>query len=450
MFLDKVTITLKAGNGGNGHTSFFRDKLNMRGGPDGGDGGHGGDIIFVGTTRESNLVNFRYAKKFIGKDGDNGGKRNMTGKRGEPLRIQVPLGTRIYKVCDNSQKSQSKFSLEVEDCSSEASSADERENLTRKSLLADITEEHQEFIALKGGTGGRGNASFATAKKRTPNFSQTGVTTKPYQVRLELHTIADIGLVGFPNVGKSTLLSVVSRASPKIANYHFTTLHPNVAVTNILDKNVIVADIPGLIEGASDGAGLGHDFLRHIVRTRLLIHVIDIAQVDGRCAMSDFETINKELFSFSKSLSDKPMIIALNKCDVADANVISAFKKKYSKKYKIFDISAATQDGVKELFKQSAIELESIPMQEPELFFAELEERVDKNEFFVRREGNEFFVEGGLIDNLVRGIVLDDTDSNHYFQRRLVQSGIIDELKKQGMKQGDTIHIKDVEFEWVD
>ncbi|MCL2755896.1 MAG: GTPase ObgE [Firmicutes bacterium] len=424
MFLDKVTITIKAGNGGNGHVSFFRDKMTMHGGPDGGNGGKGGDVVFVGTTREDNLVNFRYTKKFFAGDGVNGGKRNMYGAGGVPMLIPVPLGTRVYKLLEDGKEG--------------------------KELLADIVKEGQEFRALRGGAGGLGNAAFATAKKKTPNFSQTGIVTKPYQVRLELNTIADVGLVGFPNVGKSSILSVISRANPKIGNYHFTTLHPNVGITNILDKNMIVADIPGLIENASDGVGLGHDFLRHVMRTRLLVHVVDIAQVDGRCAVEDFEVINRELGNFSDELGKKPQIVALNKCDVADAKNISAFKKKYGKKYKIFEISAATNDGVKELFKETAIMLQDIPRPDVAVPFATLEERVDKNEFHVRVENGEFIVEGPMIDNLIRGVVLSDTESNYYFQRRIVDSGIVDELKKQGMKQGDTVHIKDIEFEWVE
>jgi len=451
MFLDKVTITIKAGNGGNGHASFFRDNRTTTGGPDGGDGGHGGDIIFIGTTRESNLVNFRYTKKFMAEDGMKGGTTHKTGKRGAPMIIEVPLGTRIHKIGEankiNDERPRDKDMVFGQD-----------------TLLADITVAGQEYIALKGGAGGRGNARFATATKQTPNFSQTGVVTKPYHVRLELNTIADIGLVGFPNVGKSSLLSVISRANPKIANYHFTTLHPNVGITNIFDQNMIVADIPGLIEGASDGAGLGHDFLRHIVRTRLLIHVIDIAQVEERNAIEDFDIINKELAGFSKDLANRPMIVALNKIDVADEKIIAAFKKKFGEKttakgkttgYKIFEISTVTRDGVQELFKSAATILNTIPKPEIETSIITLEERVDKNAFTVRKEssgknGVEFFVEGGLIDNLIRGVVLDDTESNYYFQRRLIDTGIIDELKKQGMKEGDSIHIKDVEFEWVE
>jgi len=449
MFLDKVTITIKAGNGGNGHVSFFRDKLTMHGGPDGGDGGRGGDIIFVGTTRVDNLIDFRFNKKFIAEEGANGSKRHRSGACGKPLLIPVPLGTKIFKIKDD-----------------------------QKELLADIVKNDQEFIALRGGAGGKGNRFYATAKKQTPNFSQTGVITKDYQVTLELQSIADVGLVGFPNAGKSTLLSVISRSNPKIASYPFTTLHPNIGVTNILDQNIIVADIPGLIEGASQGIGLGHDFLKHLSRTRMLIHVVDISEQEGRTAIDDFNIINNELSQFSAELATKPKVIAINKCDIADPKVIANFKKKIAEQSKvkskkvisqscrvgilpsvcntleIFEISGATNKGVLELMKHVASKLATMPKIEMEHTFAELEEAVNKNEFHVRLDkGGKipmFYVEGPLVDNLIRGVVLTDTESNHYFQRRLIQSGIMDALKEKGLKQGDIVNVADIEFEYVE
>ena len=421
MFLDKVLINIKAGNGGNGHVSFFRDKLTMRGGPDGGDGGNGGDIIFVGTTREDNLINFRFTKKFKAEDGKHGSKRHRTGARGEALYIRVPLGTRIYKLVGSDKK-----------------------------LLADITAEDQEFLALKGGAGGKGNAFYATAKKQTPNFSQTGVITKEYEVLLELNSIADVGLVGFPNVGKSTLLSVISRANPKIASYHFTTLHPNIAVTNILDKNLIVADIPGLIEGASLGVGLGHDFLKHIRRTQVLIHVIDISEQEGRSAVEDFKIINKELVSYSEELGTRPQVIALNKCDVATPEQIKKFKSAMPKGTKVFEISAATTQGVKELLQYTATVVMKTPKPDLGVVNSVLEEAVDKNKFEIEQIKGEFFITGPLVDNLSRGVVLTDTESNSYFQKRLISSGIIARLKELGVKEGDIIHVGGIEFEFIE
>ncbi|MCL2850961.1 MAG: GTPase ObgE [Firmicutes bacterium] len=429
MFLDKVTITIKAGNGGNGHVSFFRDKLTMKGGPDGGDGGRGGDIIFVGTTRVDNLIDFRFNKKFYAEAGANGSKRHRSGATGKSQLVYVPLGTKIYKI-----------------------------NNENKELLADIIDDEQQFVALRGGAGGKGNNFFATSKKQTPNFSQTGIITKEYQVILELNSIADVGLVGFPNAGKSTLLSMISRSNPKIASYPFTTLSPNIAVTNILDQNIIVADIPGLIEGASQGIGLGHDFLKHLTRTRVLIHVIDASEQEGRTIIDDYNVINKELSEFSNELANKPRIIALNKCDIADPEVIKNFRKKIKSKYPIFEIIGAINQGVVELVKYTASILKDIPKLSLEPIFTTLEEQVNKNEFHIRMEientksGEEkiFIVEGPLVENLIRGVVLTDSESNHYFQRRLVQSGIIDALKNAGMTQGSIVHVGEVEFEFVE
>jgi len=417
MFLDKVQIKIKAGNGGNGHVSFFRDKLTMRGGPDGGDGGRGGNVVFIGTTREDNLVNFRYTKKFHAGDGKHGGTTHKNGKYGEVMIVPVPLGTRILK--ENGE------------------------------LLADIIELDQQFIALKGGGGGKGNAFFATAKKQTPNFSQMGVETKEYIVKLELNTIADIGLVGFPNVGKSTLLASTTRANPKIANYHFTTLHPNIGVANVYGDNIIIADVPGLIEGASQGTGLGHDFLKHLRRVRLLVHVIDISEQEGRDALTDLETINNELMAFDPELGAKPQIIALNKCDVATKEAIAKFKKTKCKS-PVFEIMAAIGEGVPKLLEHAHGALQKLPKASATQAYATLEEIVDKNTFKVEISDGEFFVTGPFIDNLIRGVVLTDTESNSYFQRRLEESGIISEMKQKGLKTGDIVHIGEVEFEWVD
>ena len=427
MFLDKVKIQIKAGNGGNGHVSFYRDRMTMTGGPDGGDGGRGGNIVFVGTTREDNLINFRFTKKFFAGDGKPGGKNNRSGPSADDLYIPVPLGTRIYK----------------------EEQGGGREEKTGP-LLADITQDGQTYVALRGGGGGKGNAFYATSRKQTPNFSQTGLITKEHSVILELHTLADIGLVGFPNVGKSTLLAAVTRANPKIANYHFTTLHPNIGVVNVHGQNLVIADIPGLIQGASEGVGLGHDFLRHVNRTRLLIHVVDISQQEGRDAQEDFLIINNELAKFSGDLAKRPMIIALNKCDIAESKTIQSFRKKFEKRYEIFEISAATGKGVAELMAGAAKVASALERFVEAAPTAVLEEAVDKSAFTIEMIGPEYFVTGPLVDNMIRGVVLTDTESNAWFQRRLIESGIIAELKNRGLAHGDTVHVGSVEFEFVE
>ncbi|KAI4453698.1 developmentally regulated gtp-binding protein-related [Holotrichia oblita] len=389
-----------AGNGGNGHTSFYRDKLTMHGGPDG-----------------MTALKRRYYFCWKAPDGENGSKRNRTGAVGADLKIPVPLGTKIFSV-DNSNKGI-------------------KENDGKGELVADITAIGQEFRAL-----------------RMVLAVEDGVKTKEYKVVLELNCIADVGLIGFPNVGKSTLLSVISRANPKIANYHFTTLHPNLAVTTALEKNFIVADIPGLIEGASSGAGLGIKFLKHINRTRLLVHIVDISGHEGRDAIQDFNIINGELAGFSSELVAKPQIIALNKTDILeDKAKIEVFKKAVNKgkrKYQIVEISAATLTGVNELLLLIACELEKLPKIEAEIPLARLEKDIDKNSFEIIKKDDEFYVTGALIENLVRGVVLSDTESNAYFQRRLESSGVIDALKQRGMQDGDLVHIADIEFEYFE
>jgi GTP-binding protein len=416
MFIDKVEITVKAGNGGDGHKSFYRDVLTMFGGPDGGDGGKGGDVIFVGTSREDNLIEFRFVKKFAAADGERGASGNKAGKNGADLRIPVPLGTRILNA--------------------------------KTEVIADITQDGQEFRALHGGAGGKGNAGFATSRKQTPNFSKTGVKTREYKVTLELRCIADVGLVGFPNVGKSTILSIISRANPKIANYHFTTLYPNLGVVSGSWGNFIVADIPGLIEGASQGAGLGHDFLRHIDRTRLLVHVVDISGYEGRDPVDDFKKINAELANYSATLAKRPQIIALNKADIDDSRV--AEFKKAVKGHKIFVISSATRRGIDELLAAVAGELAKLPRVQPQITFAELEQKSDPSRFEIQVFENKFVVTGQFVENLIRGVVLSDTESNAYFQRRLVESGVVAAMREKGLKDGDTVCVADAEFEWVE
>ena len=409
MFVDSVDITIQAGSGGTGAATFYRDTLTMFGGPNGGDGGYGGNVYFIGTNNLDNLVDFHYNQKFKAGDGENGQGGNKTGSNGKDVIIQVPLGT---KILDEKGK-----------------------------LLCDITTIGQKYMALKGGAGGLGNTHFATASRRTPNFAKTGIKTKPYRVRLELNCIADIGIIGYPNVGKSTLLSVISRARPKIANYQFTTLYPNIGVAQVHGQNLLFADIPGLIEGASDGVGLGIDFLKHIARTRLLLHVIDIAGTEGREPFNDYEVINRELKNYHADLESKKQIVVLNKIDSASEEQIADFKSKLNKEIPVFEISALNHTGLQDLLNACLTTLNTIPKPEPLISETVLEQKVDKNEYFVSGGNGTYQVTGPFIENLIRGVVLEDTESNRYFQRRLVQHGVMQELKKIGLVDGDTIEI---------
>ena len=429
MFLDKVVIHIKAGDGGNGHTSFHRDKMTMRGGPNGGDGGRGGDVIFVGTTRVDNLIDFRFVKNYKGEDGTSGRPGRKDGPFGKAIEIPVPLGTKIFDSSGN--------------------------------IVADITNDGEQFVALKGGAGGRGNAHFATSRRQTPNFSQTGIKTKEHTVTLELNCIADVGIIGFPNVGKSTFLSIVTRSNPKIGNYPFTTLHPNIGVLASqrdhgakIGGSVIFADIPGLVEGAHEGRGLGVDFLKHTARTRLFLHMIDISAQEGRDPFSDFEIINRELGLFSDELLQKPQIIVLNKIDSATTEQVKDFKSKikpYLKNKKVFTISCATREGVDELLAFVCEQVAKLPRVEKTLAEKTLDITEDKNEFFVDiDEDGAFVVSGPMIDNLIRGVVLTDTESAAYFNRRLIKSGAVGALYKAGMQTGSTVRVKDIEFIWED
>lgn len=420
MFVDKTRIYAKAGNGGKGKVGFYRDTLTMHGGPDGGDGGKGGDIIFVADNGLNNLVDFYFTKHYKAENGQDGGSSNAYGKSGKDLILKVPCGT-IIKDAETGK------------------------------VVADIFNENQEVIVLHGGKGGRGNAKFANSRRRTPTFSETGEITKEYALDLELKTIADVGLIGFPSVGKSKILSVLTSAKPKIASYHFTTLSPNLGVVKYYDKSFVIADIPGIIEGASEGKGLGLEFLKHIERTRILLHVIDIAGVDGRNPIEDFYTVNNELKKYNEEVYNAPQIIVLNKMDlIYDDTIVKEFREKV-KGYKIIEFSAATRIGVNELLNTIIEEISKLPEKEPirpEIF--NLDER-DYTTFDIERDdAGTFVVSGGFIDKLVRGIILSDTESFAYFQKRLKQSGIDDKLKEMGIEEGDIVKIGNFEFEYVE
>ncbi|MBQ7467195.1 MAG: GTPase ObgE [Clostridia bacterium] len=421
MFVDRVKIYIKAGQGGNGKTSFHTEKFVRKGGPDGGDGGNGGSVIFVADRGLDNLIDFKFTKHYRAEDGSNGESGNRTGKSGKDMIIKVPCGTVI------------------KDAESDG-------------ILADLYEDGMQVIALKGGLGGKGNARFKTSQIQAPAFSQTGQLTEEKQVILELKTIADVGLIGFPNVGKSTLLSMLTAAKPKIANYHFTTLAPNIGVCKVYNKSFVIADIPGLIEGASEGVGLGHYFLRHIERTRLLLHVIDVSGSEDRDPYNDFKIVNNELKKYGKAVFELPQIIVLNKIDIADPKQISTFKAhiaKLKKKYEIVEISAAANMNLDQLLKVVSKTLDELPPKKQMEFTPFVYERADATKYEITRSDDGAFVlSGGYIDELVRNIVVDDYTSFSYFQRMLKEKGIIKELTKRGAKEGSIIRVKDMDFEY--
>ena len=425
MFVDKAKIFIKAGDGGDGAISFHREKYVAAGGPDGGDGGKGGDIVFVADKSLSNLIDFKYKKKYEAGKGENGSKKNRSGKNAQDLIIKVPFGT-VVKDLDSGR------------------------------ILADISDDKPVVIA-KGGKGGRGNAHFATATRQIPKFAKPGFKGDSYNVQLELKLIADVGLVGFPNVGKSTLVSVVSAAKPKIANYHFTTLTPVLGVVSMGDsESFIMADIPGLIEGASEGVGLGHEFLRHVERCRLIVHMVDVSGVEGRDPKEDFMSINKELFNFSEELSRVPQIVAGNKCDMASDEQIDEFKSFVEDKGYVFvPISAVTTKGTKELCNAIWEKLKELPpvkrYEAEPLTQAELEEKLTANrDFKVTKEDGIYFVEAEWLWDILRVANMDDYSSFQYFQRVLKSSGVIDKLVEMGIQEGDTVSIFDFEFDYME
>ena len=423
MFLDRVKISIKAGNGGKGSTSFLRTAQTANGGPDGGDGGKGGDIVFKATNELNTLYNFRFKKKFVAENGDDGHQKNQTGKSGKDEIILVPTGTVLI-------------------------------NPQTNKIIADLNEDGATFVALKGGVGGHGNAYYKSSIKQAPTFSQLGEVTSLKEVILELKTIADVGLVGFPNVGKSTLLSVISNANPKIANYPFTTIYPNLGVCEVLGETFVVADIPGLIEGASEGTGLGHYFLKHVERVRLIVHLIDISESEGRNAVEDFKIINHELGKYNKELLNIKQIVAFSKCDLLEKEELEKKIENFTKALNISDyicISSYTREGIDTLKKKILENLKKIP-KKPALPVEEFD--FDKKDFssieITRNDDGSFVVSGGRIENLTRGVVISDQMSFAYFQNKLKEMGVIDMLKAKGMKEGDTVVIKDISFEYVE
>ncbi len=419
-FTDKESILIKSGNGGDGAVSFIRYKGVSNGGPDGGDGGNGGNVYFIGDRHKTSLADFMYKHKFVAENGGKGDRQNSHGKNGQDLYISVPLGT----VITDSETGE---------------------------FICDIFSDGEKRLIMSGGKGGKGNARFCTSRRRCPHFAQKGETTDIKRVNLELKIIADVGLVGFPNVGKSTLLSKISSAKPKIANYHFTTLSPNLGVVNYYDNTFVAADIPGLIEGASQGAGLGHDFLRHIERTRMLCHVVDVSGIEGRNPVEDYRQINKELSSYSKKLGALKQVIVLNKCDILGSQEnVKEFKKRV-KKYKIFEVSAIDGSGIEPLIKELFENLKEIPKIAPKQDSGFTYDKQESTAFEIQRdEDGAYVVIGDLVSMLSRNVVLNDMESMAYMQKILRNTGVIKKLRDLGVKDGDTVVIGDIEFDFID
>lgn len=427
MFIDKVSIVVKAGDGGDGAVSFRREKYVPNGGPNGGDGGKGGDVILKVKDNINTLIDFRFNKHYRAENGQKGDINNMAGKKGADLYVYVPRGTLV------------------------------RDEETGK-VIKDMYDANEEYVLLRGGNGGKGNQHYASSRRQTPRFSQSGQKTMEHNIILELKTIADVGLVGYPNVGKSTFLGAVTEAKPKIANYHFTTLSPNLGVLRQFDKTCVLADIPGLIEGASEGIGLGHQFLRHIERTRLILHIIDISGFESRDPRQDFVTINKELSEFSEVLAKLPQIIVLNKADLLppDSQNIEEFKEflKSQKGFEnapVFVISAVQRQGMQQLIDTIFATLDTLPKPEP-IEAEDFEfDKIDTNSIEVLKlDEGVFEVKGGKVHQLLRKTNFDEMDSLAYFQKRLRDDGIIAKLRELGLADGDTVVVEDIEFEYTE
>lgn len=424
MFTDYVKITAKAGNGGNGAISFRHEKYVAAGGPDGGDGGKGGDIYFMVDQDANTLIDFRYKKKFKAENGNNGEGARRFGKSGEDLYIKVPIGTII-------------------------------KDAKTERVLADLSEKNQKALILHGGRGGKGNSNFATATRQAPRFAQDGEDGEEKELILELKLLADVGLIGFPNVGKSTLLSIVTDAKPKIADYHFTTLDPNLGVVKKeYGESFVIADIPGIIEGASEGIGLGTQFLRHIERTRLLLHVIDVSGSEGRNPVEDFYTINNELKKYSQKLSERKQIIVANKIDsMQDESLYKNLEKLAKEKgLEIFKISAATNTGIKELIIHVSQVLKTLPKEN--LIEISNEEKLytleDEEPFTITMDGKTYVVNGPAVEKLMKRVNLNDNESMYYFHKTLDELGVSQRLKEMGIKDGDSVTIAGWELEWED
>ncbi|MCF0144178.1 MAG: GTPase ObgE [Firmicutes bacterium] len=436
MFVDRAKITIKSGKGGNGAVTFRRDPFVPEGGPDGGDGGKGGDVVFEADENLRTLMDFRYKRKYEAENGQNGMKKKRYGKNGEDLIIKVPVGTMV--IDEESGK-----------------------------VMKDMTEHGQSFIAAKGGRGGKGNTKFATPTRQAPNFAEAGGFAKERSIILEMKLIADVGLVGFPNVGKSTLLSMATSARPKIANYHFTTIDPNLGVVKMFDSSFVMADIAGIIEGAHEGAGLGHYFLKHIERTKVLIHIVDVSGSEGRDPKEDFDKINDELAKYSERLTRKPQIVVANKIDVLGCSAdpedleicdeyIEFCKYVTEKGYKVFPMSAPAGIGVEEVLKEAYKALEDVeanPAEEDEYEYFDFEADdydPDYKKVFVDFDGESYIIYGRQLEKIFNSTNFNDFGSRRYLFRYIENSGAYEMLKEMGMEEGDTIKLFDMEFEYYD
>ncbi|MEG0456720.1 MAG: GTPase ObgE [Oscillospiraceae bacterium] len=422
MFLDIAKIYIKAGNGGDGKVSFHREKYVAAGGPDGGDGGKGGNVYFQSDSNLNTLIDFKFKRKFLAENGVPGGQKNCSGKNGEDLIIKVPMGTLV-------------------------------KDAETGGLIADISDE-QPYLIAKGGNGGFGNQHFATPTRQVPRFAKPGIPGQEREVVLELKLLADVGLIGFPNVGKSTLISVVSAAKPKIANYHFTTITPNLGVVKIDEgQSFVMADIPGIIEGASEGLGLGHEFLRHVDRCRLLVHIVDVSGCEDRDPIEDFNKINLELEKFSEDLSKRPQIVVANKCDLSIEEQINELKEYVQAKgFDFYEISAITTQGVEKLkfaIWQKLKELPPIKIYEPDYVIPEDQSYNDRTFNIIIDEDGVYEVNAQWIIGVFNTVDIDDYESLQYFQRVLRTSGIIDKLEEMGINEGDIVRIYNFEFEYI-
>ena len=423
MFIDKARIFVKSGNGGNGAVSFRREKYVPAGGPDGGDGGNGASVIFEVDLGLRTLMDFKYQRKYVAEHGEDGSKKRKAGRNGEDLILKVPPGTIIR---------------------------DEATGL----VIADLKEEGDRAVVAKGGRGGKGNQHFANAVRQAPAFARSGSDGVEKWVVLELKMIADVGLLGFPNVGKSTFLSVVTKAKPKIANYHFTTLTPNLGVVQTkFGDSFVLADIPGLIEGAAEGIGLGHDFLRHVERTKVLIHIVDISGIEGRDALEDFDKINDELKLYNEKLSTRPQVVVANKIDIMeDESNFENFKDELeSRGYKVFKMSAATREGIDDVIayvSQLLKEVEDIELvSEEEMYRPELVEETEEG-LQVEIEDGVYVVTGKALRRIMYSVNFEDMESVQFFQKSMESQGVFDKLREMGIEDGDTVKIYDIEFEF--
>ena len=461
-FVDQVDICVKAGDGGNGIVAYRREKFIPRGGPSGGNGGRGGSVIIRADAGLNTLVDLRYKKHYKAERGGDGGPNDRHGKNGESLVLRVPVGTLVYKLNSGEQRAESRESGREGPHPSPPHTGEGAEGASLHPgggadarPLADLTHDGQEYVIAKGGAGGRGNASFATSTLQTPKFAEKGEPTDEIEVRLELKLLADVGLVGYPSVGKSTLISKISAAKPKIADYPFTTLVPNLGVVKVDMSSFVVADMPGLIEGAHEGAGLGHQFLRHIERTRFIVHLIDVSGLTGRDPMHDFDAINDELRLHSEKLAGLPQIVALNKADMPDAEGIVAELRPHLEErgLEVFEISALTGMGLQPLLYRIAAKLEELPREEeaPPDEVVRFTVGPSEESWDARKTGDRMYeVSGRAVEMLVRRTELDNEYALRRMHKQLDKMGVIKRLKQLGVEEGDSVCIHGIEFEFTD